>query len=314
MFISALGFLFMYSLSSCWNSQRHIDGRAMLEEIRSLGFEFAELSHGIRISLLPGILDAVNAGVIQISSLHNFCPLPMGIDRPAPNVFQFSSENPRERENAFKHTVKTIETAARLKAPLVVLHMGSVEMKDYTDKLIELIQEGKRETPKFEKLIAEAQRKRREKGRAHLQAAFDMLRRLIPEAEKHGVLLGVENREALEEIPFDDELEYFFRDFDSPVVRYWHDTGHAQIKANLGLLNHAGQVGILEPRLAGFHIHDVDYPGRDHQQPGTGCVDFTALKPYVRPDHIKVFEFSPSLETAQAVAGVAHVKSLWGDE
>ena len=58
----------------------------MLEEISALGFEYAELSHGIRISLLPGILDAVDAGIIKISSVHNFCPLPMGIDRPAPNI------------------------------------------------------------------------------------------------------------------------------------------------------------------------------------------------------------------------------------
>ena len=43
----------MYSLSTCWNSHRHTDGRAMLREIRDLGFDYAELSHGIRISLLP---------------------------------------------------------------------------------------------------------------------------------------------------------------------------------------------------------------------------------------------------------------------
>ncbi len=36
----------MYSLSTCWNSGRHTDGRAMLREIRDLGFEYAELSHG----------------------------------------------------------------------------------------------------------------------------------------------------------------------------------------------------------------------------------------------------------------------------
>src|SRR5580704_12772326 len=81
----------MYSLSTCWNSQRHTDGRAMLREIRDLGFEYAELSHGTRISLLPGIIDAVETGEIKISSLHNFCPLPMGVNHAAPNLFKFSS-------------------------------------------------------------------------------------------------------------------------------------------------------------------------------------------------------------------------------
>jgi hypothetical protein len=79
----------MYSLSTCWNSARHTDGRAMLREIRDLGFEYAELSHGIRISLVPGILDAVKAGEIKISSVHNFCPLPVGISKPSPNLTNF---------------------------------------------------------------------------------------------------------------------------------------------------------------------------------------------------------------------------------
>src|SRR5436309_15889187 len=130
----------MYSLSSCWNSHRHTDGRAMLREIRELGFEYAELSHGTRISLLPGIIEAVAAGEIKISTLHNFCPLPMGVNHAAPNLFKFSSFDPRERENAFKHTMKTLETAERLKARLVVLHTGAIDMKDYTDKLLEMVE------------------------------------------------------------------------------------------------------------------------------------------------------------------------------
>jgi hypothetical protein len=33
----------MYSFSTCWNSNRRMDGRAMLREIRDPGFEYAEL-------------------------------------------------------------------------------------------------------------------------------------------------------------------------------------------------------------------------------------------------------------------------------
>jgi len=83
----------------------------MLREIRDLGFEYAELSHGIRVSLVPGIIDAVEAGVIKISTLHNFCPLPMGVNHAAPNLFKFSASEKRERDLAWKHSIKTIETA-----------------------------------------------------------------------------------------------------------------------------------------------------------------------------------------------------------
>src|SRR3974377_1133552 len=99
----------MYSLSTCWNSHRHTDGRAMLREIRELGFEYAELSHGIRISLVPGILEAVVAGEMRISSLPNFRPLPIGVNNAAPNLYQFSAERERERELAVRFSVKTLE-------------------------------------------------------------------------------------------------------------------------------------------------------------------------------------------------------------
>ena len=71
----------------------------MLREIRDLGFEYGELSHGIRISLLPGIIESVDAGDLKISTLHNFCPLPIGVNQANPNLFRFSSLNTREREN-----------------------------------------------------------------------------------------------------------------------------------------------------------------------------------------------------------------------
>jgi sugar phosphate isomerase/epimerase len=133
----------MYSLSTCWNSARHTDGRAMLQEIRELGFEYAELSHGIRLSLVPGILDAVKAGEIKISSLHNFCPLPVGVTSAAPNLYEFSSDRDRDRQLAFKHTMTTLDFAVRVGGPLVVLHFGSMDLKDYTGKLKELLERGK---------------------------------------------------------------------------------------------------------------------------------------------------------------------------
>src|SRR5213593_2978942 len=145
----------MYSLSSCWNSHRHTDGAAMLREIRELGFEYAELSHGIRISLLPGILEAVDAGEIKISSLHNFCPLPIGVNHSAPNLYQYSADREGEREMAQRYTVKTMEFASRVKAPVVVLHAGSIEMKNYTDKLLEMLAHGEGESARYEKLCTD---------------------------------------------------------------------------------------------------------------------------------------------------------------
>jgi sugar phosphate isomerase/epimerase len=285
----------------------------MLREIRALGFEYAELSHGIRISLLPGIIEAVEAGDIKISSLHNFCPLPMGVNHAAPNLYLFSSMDARERENAWRHTVKTIETAARLKAPAVVLHMGSIDMKDYTDRMLEMIEKGLKESPKYQALCEEVMEKREKKKEKHVEHMTQMLERISTLAEQHGIRLGIENREALEEIPLDSDFELFLRGFERPSVGYWHDCGHAQIKENLGFIDHRLHLQSLAPRLLGLHIHDVAYPGRDHQAPGTGTIDYAALKPWVTPDHIKVFELSPSLSEEKVTGGIAFIKQAWGE-
>lgn len=286
----------------------------MLRELRDLGFEYAELSHGVRISLLPGIFEAVEAGEIKISSLHNFCPLPMGVDRAAPNLYKFSSEDRRERESAFKHTVKTIETAARLQAPLVVLHCGAVEMKDYTDRLLDLLAEGRRDTPKYQKLCEEAVKKREARQERFLENAMEMLNRVVDEAKPRGIKLGIENREALEEIPFDPDFAFFLKQFRDPTVVYWHDTGHAQIKENLGFISHKMHLESLRERLYGFHVHDVEFPGRDHRAPGMGTIDWPSLQPLVEPRHLKVFEFSPSVTPEEITQGVRLLKAVWGPE
>ncbi len=304
----------MYSLSTCWNSHRHTDGRAMLREIRDLGFEYAELSHGTRISLLPGIIEAVEAGEIKISTLHNFCPLPMGVNYSAPNLYRLSAERPAERENALRYTRKTIELAGRLQAQLVVLHYGSIEMKDYTDKLLDMVARGEKDSPKYQKLCGEIDRKREQLKEPHIERANELLKGLVPEVEKLGLKLGIENREALEELPLEPDYAFLFRALASPAFVYWHDTGHAQIKENLGFIHHAMHLESQRDRLFGFHVHDVQFPGRDHCAPGTGMIDFTALKPFVKPEHIKVFELGPAVPVEELKRGVEHIKNLWGPE
>jgi sugar phosphate isomerase/epimerase len=286
----------------------------MLREIRDLGFEYAELSHGTRISLLPGIMEAFEAGEMKFSSLHNFCPLPMGVNFSAPNLYKFSADRERERELAVRYTLKTLEFAARVQAPVVVLHLGSIEMRDYTDRLVEMLGRNEGESPKYEALcdeLIEKRERRKPKAVAHL---YDTLRKILPEAERRSLKLGCENREALEEIPLEEDFPHLFRDLPSPALGYWHDTGHAQIKDNLGFIDHAVHLETLREKLIGFHIHDVQFPGRDHCAPGSGMIDFAALKPFVQPHHVKVFEFSPHMSVADLKTGVAHIKKLWGEQ
>src|ERR1700689_1961114 len=99
----------------------------MLREIADLGFERVELSHGIRITLVPGILKAVEDGVIKVGSVHNFCPLPVGVLHAAPNLFQPSAADDREREQWVRQSKRSIDFAAQVGAAVMVCHLGSVK-------------------------------------------------------------------------------------------------------------------------------------------------------------------------------------------
>jgi len=301
----------MYSLSTCWNSHRHSDGRAMLREIREMGFEYAELSHGIRMGLVEGIVQAVEAGEIRISSVHNFCPLPMGVTKPSPNLYQCSSRRAREVEMCWKHTIKTLDMARRVGARAVVLHLGSVDMRNYTDKLLSLIERGRQHEEKYQRLCMEVDEKIEARKEPFVERSAQFLEKLIPEAEARGLKLGIENRESLGEIPIDGDFPRFLQRFSSPAVVYWHDCGHAQIKENLGFISHRLHIETMHERLGGMHIHDVVFPGNDHRPPGEGGVDFAMLKEFVKKDTIKVFELSPRLSAEEVRRGVDYIRALW---
>src|SRR4051812_45125715 len=98
----------------------------MLKEMAGLGFKYVELSHGIRITLVPGIIRGVEEGIVKISSTHNFCPLPTGVVQAAPNLFEPSVAEHREHDQWLRHTKRTIDFASQVKARAVVCHLGSV--------------------------------------------------------------------------------------------------------------------------------------------------------------------------------------------
>ena len=259
------------ALSTCWNSHRHQDGYAMLQEIAGLGFKWVELSHGVRIILVPGILKAVEEGLIKVASCHNFCPLPTGVIHAAPNLYLPSSRDPREREQWLRHTRRTIDFARQVRAAKVVLHLGAVEFfwfnpaRPVRRYRLENPQADLAHDPAYRKLLARALEKLRARMPVyweHTRATLDELR---PHADQQGVLLGCENREKFEELPLDADSAAFVSALPDTSAGYWHDTGHAAIKERLGLLNHREHLAANAARLIGFHLHDVNAEGYDHQ-------------------------------------------------
>src|SRR5204862_719934 len=97
---------------------------------------------------------------------------------------------------------------------------------------------------------------------------------ILDYARQKGMKLGFDNREKFEELPLDaDYAEYLASLPPAAPVGYWHDTGHADIKEGMGLLNHREHLTRLKDRLLGFHLHDVSAQGQDHQGVGSGHID-----------------------------------------
>jgi sugar phosphate isomerase/epimerase len=137
------------------------------------------------------------------------------------------------------------------------------------------------------------------------------VREILDYAKTKGVQLGFENREAFTELPLDDDYADFLASLpaDAPVG-YWHDTGHADIKETMGLLNHRGMLEKMAPRLIGFHLHDVNAAGRDHQALGDGKIDFEMVSSFWRPEHLLTIELSPRIDEDGVRRSKARVESL----
>jgi sugar phosphate isomerase/epimerase len=303
----------MLSFSTCWNSGRHTAGDEMLREIQGeFGFELVELGHGIRISLMPGIQKMFEAGAVRFSSLHNFCPLPVEVMTASPDCYQFSSGNPSERERAIKQTFQTIDFAARLGAPFVVLHCGEVPMNPITDELIRMARNGKMFSRQYVRKKVRAVQKREAAAPPYLERVKDALRRIADYAAGKNVRLGVEGRRGYEEIPSERELPALLDEINSPQLGYWHDMGHIQIKENLGFVNHAEWLQFIGARAFGCHMQDCVWPGQDHQPPFAGQVELEKLVPLLPSNCLFVWEMSPRKTVAEISRSVAIWKERFG--
>jgi sugar phosphate isomerase/epimerase len=303
----------MLSFSTCWNSGRHTAGENMLREIKELGFDCVELGHGIRLSLMPGIQQMFDAGEVRFSSLHNFCPLPVEVMVASPDCYQFSTIYPKERERAVKQTFQTIDFAVRLGAPFVVLHLGQVRIGPVTDSLIALVKKGKLFSREYVRKKIHAVKKRERAAAPYLARVKDALRRIVDYAGQKNVKLGIEGRRGYEEIPSEREVPMLLEEFNSPLVGYWHDFGHIQIKENLALLDHAEWLRTIGSRAFGCHVQDCIWPAQDHQAPFTGGVDLEKLVPLLPKDCQFVWEMSPRRKADEIRESVAQWKERFGE-
>lgn len=290
----------------------------MLREMADLGFEYAELSHGIRITLVPGILKAVEEGVVKISSTHNFCPLPTGVVQAAPNLFEPSASEHREHDQWLRHTKRSIDFAAQVKARALVCHLGSVRFfwfnpaRNVRNYLRNHPDAGRGLQDKnYQSILRKSLARLRKRMGPFWEQVKSSIGEVLEHAKQKNVLLGFENREKFEELPLDADYAGFLRAMPAGApVGYWHDTGHADIKQGMGLLDHQQHLAANVDRLIGFHLHDVSAAGQDHQPIGSGHIDFKMVSSFWRPEHLLTLEYSPRVTVEEVRSSKRYVETL----
>ncbi len=292
----------MLAFSTCWNNSRHIDGESMIEEIVDLGFSNIELSHGMSVTKLPGIKKAYERGLFTCSGVHNYFPSPVEVMIDAPDAYEFTSHRPFERQRAMELTMRTLEVAADFQAKYLVLHMGSVPLSSrrWTKPLTAAVTDGRQRELSYIKEKIAFVKKREKVAPLYFHRAIESLTKLAERAQELGVKLAIESRSRFEDMPTEREMLRLQEQFaDHPWVGYWHDFGHVQLKHNLGLLDHVDWLSHVSKYLIGGHVHDVQWPARDHRTPFSGTLDYPSLLKFFPAGCPLIWELSPTREAEE---------------
>jgi len=269
-----------------WAKGRFSSMVEFVTKAKDLGFTHIEPN----TSVSPRMFSELVKTAVPISSIHSPCPA-LSSSRGVPvGSLSLSSQDESERREAVKFTKKTIDVAADVKAKAIVLHMGEVPIDATSqDRLYKCYDAGCANTKEYDQAREELLWQRSSNASRYLDAARRSLHELYEYGWQKGIMLGLETRFHLNEIPNIDEMEELLSEAPRSVVGYWHDTGHAQVQEQLGITSHEQWLSRFQDRMIGIHLHDIlDFS--DHQAPGRGNMNWEMIARYLVPGILKVCE------------------------
>lgn len=309
-----------FALSTNWNNGRLDDGSAIVDEALALGFDALELGFRTTPEQLAGFKRRL--GEMPVDSVHAYCPVPVGAPSGHPELHQLADADEDERALARLLLRQTLACAQELGAKVVVTHAGYVELDGWfvnrgSDALRQLVlgTDGKPDpaNPRYVKFLAKARARRNARGVKLRETFRRELDLVIPELEKAGVTLALENLPSLEGFPNADEAEILMKDLAGAPVKLWFDTGHARVRECHGWSEGATAVAArVGAHVCGMHLNDVADYHDDHRQPGWGGVDFAALAPLAAQEGVlHVFEPHRPVSFDELKASVAYMRRIW---
>ncbi len=265
-----------------------------------LGFRSFEVNGGAT----PTFYDDVHPGEFAIPSLHDPAPGPLGMVDMARNDLAFTSLDDVRREEAVAVTKNSIDVAVRYGARAVILHIGHVDVDpELQDTLEQLQVQGLVASPEADQIRSRLVTERMYHYDEHMTSLKRSLDTLIPYAAARDVRLGIENRRRIHQVPNFAEMQWLLAYYQDAAIGYWHDAGHAETQAAVGMTPHVDWLRTFGARLVGIHLHDV-IGFDDHRAPGTGSVDWSGLAPFVPDQGLRTAEIDAQTAEEALTAGV----------
>ncbi len=300
------------SLSTSWHYGLFETGSKLVAKTIELGFSKLEINFKIKEYIFEGIKREWKEGSIIVSSLHNICPVTEKMEKAEDyiSLFSLSASDEDLRKETVKLSERTLINAAELEAKAVIFHLGEIEKYNIRQKEKEYRRgfKGKAEIPldidDFFKEIYKIREKYKAEYIDNIRRSLDYL---VPVAEKLKIIIGIENRYYLSQIPQFEEIDFFLNEYDSDYVGFWYDIGHAFNLSNLGYWDYLEYFRFYADKLIGMHIHDC-IGISDHLSPGMGNVDFDAIEQLLPDNIIKVLELKPSIKENEILEGVRRLK------
>jgi len=281
------------ALSTMYAQQpRFEDGAAFAHFAADAGFDAIEVSHSTSAEKIDAI---VRAGPLPVVSVHAPAPFRLLEDGRPNSALNLASLDARERAAAVGEAMRSLELAHRVGAARVVVHLGHLEPPDglryhpLERTLRKLFERGELGTEEARRTADELLAWRRATADPYLEAARRSLEVLAGAAASGGIVVGIETRLHIHEIPLPEEAVLLLAGLPARAAGYWHDVGHVEVLARLRLVPRSRWERLPGVSLVGVHAHDVRGL-LDHRAPGSGTVDWERVRRLAARSPLVTFE------------------------
>lgn len=249
-----------YSFSTCWNIKRHpSNGRDLIEEIKTLGFQYVELNYNVTTEHLRTIEPMIEKGQIGISSVHNVFPYIADKDYDTDSVM-LGFDDEYKRQRSVDLLIQSIEYADRYGAKAVVVHPSEIPFAyNIDEELKKIYHDQGRDSNEYQALWKEMLQKRQQGSAIYTKRIQESLEQVCEYSAKKGlnIAIGIETRSRCYQMPSLMEAKSICESLKGSPVYLWYDIGHAMMMDRMGLYDNLRELQEVKEYIYGVHIHET---------------------------------------------------------